>query len=271
MRITLLTMGIVALSATMNATAEDAQSPVSPAAQQPVWTVAEDAALLEKGRISSRKKALVRLGASADPAADAVLLAQFNHYQASELPPAIWLELFEAAAKRNNPELKALLAKREETLAKSVDPLLRFQECLEGGDGEKGREIFTKKAEAGCIRCHSIDGKGGAIGPELTWLRNSVQRTHVLESIVLPNSQTATGFPSAMLKMKNGEEISGVVSSDGESETVITSVADGKKRTVNTLDVASRTPLPSPMPPHFGAVLDKRTLRDLVEFLAVGD
>lgn len=271
MRIAVAAFGIASAPSVMNSHAEDAPPPVNAAGQQPAWTVAEDAALLEKGRISSRKKALLRLGASADPAADAVLLAQFKRYEASELPPAIWLELFEAAAKRNHPELRALLAKREETLAKSPDPQARFQECLEGGDGEKGREIFTKKAEAGCIRCHSIDGKGGVIGPELTWLRNSVQRTHILESILLPTSQTATGFQSAALKLKNGEELSGVVSAESDTEITITSVTDGKKRKVNANDVASRTPLPSPMPPHFGAVLDKRAIRDLVEFLAVGD
>lgn len=237
----------------------------------PATSVAEDAALLEKGRISSRKRALTRLGSSPDPAADAVLIAHFKRFQSGQMPPAIWLEFLEAAAKRSNPELKALLAKREETLAKSVDPLARFQECLEGGDGESGRKIFTTKPEAGCIRCHSIEGKGGAIGPDLTWLRNSVQRTHILEAILLPNSTIATGFQSAALKLKDGEEVSGVVSSEGAGEIAITSVADGKKRPVNPDDVASRVPLPSPMPPHFGAILDKRVIRDLVEFLAVGD
>jgi putative heme-binding domain-containing protein len=271
MRTAPLAAGIAALAWLSNTSGEDAPSPDAAAGQQPGWTVAEDAALLEKGRITSRKKALLRLGASPDPAADAVLLAQFRRYESSELPPAIWLELFEAAAKRDNPELKALLAKREATLAKSADPLTRFQECLEGGDGEKGREIFTKKPEAGCIRCHSIDGKGGAIGPELTWLRNSVQRTHILESIILPSSQIATGFQSAALKLKSGEELSGVVSAESDTEITITSVVDGTKRTVNANDVTCRTSLPSPMPPHFGAVLDKRAIRDLVEFLAAGD
>jgi hypothetical protein len=48
-------------------------------------------------------------------------------------------------------------------------------------------------------------------------------------------------------------------------------VVDGKKTKVKTADITERTPLPSPMPPHFGAVLDKRAIRDLVEFIAVGD
>ena len=241
------------------------------AAPGPAWSIEEDAALLEKGRISSRKKALARLGANPDPAADAILLAAFRRFEASELPPAIWLDLFEAAAKRNHPDLKAMLARREEKLAKSVDPLARYQECLEGGDGAAGREIFMKKAEAGCVRCHTVDGKGGAIGPDLTWLRNSVSRTHILESIVMPDSQIATGFQSAALTLKGGEIVAGVVSAEDPDQVTVTAVADGKKRSVPAGQVETRTALPSPMPPHFGAVLDKRAIRDLVEFLAAGD
>jgi hypothetical protein len=62
-----------------------------------------------------------------------------------------------------------------------------------------------------------------------------------------------------------------VVTFESNDELTITSVADGKKRTLKTADIAERTPLPSPMPPHFGAVLSKREIRDLVEFLAEGD
>jgi cytochrome c2 len=33
------------------------------------------------------------------------------------------------------------------------------------GDAESGRRLFTQKS---CLRCHSINGRGGAIGPDLT-------------------------------------------------------------------------------------------------------
>src|SRR3989338_8707538 len=34
-------------------------------------------------------------------------------------------------------------------------------------DPLKGRAVF---AEKGCIRCHSVLGEGGTLGPDLTWL-----------------------------------------------------------------------------------------------------
>src|SRR5688500_656897 len=62
----------------------------------PAPTVAEDAALLDKGRLGARRRALARLATNPDPEADTVLLAQFERYHAAELPPALWLDFFEA-------------------------------------------------------------------------------------------------------------------------------------------------------------------------------
>lgn len=250
--------------------AEDGVKPAATAVQEK-RTIAEETAVLEKGRISARQRAFARLGVHSDAAADDVLRKQFESYRSGELRPTLWLDLFEAMAKRKNAEFKKLLAEREERLAKSPDPLRRFEECLEGGNGEVGRAIFTKKPEAGCIRCHAVDGKGGQIGPELTWLRNATERSHVLESIILPNSVVAPGFESVVLKLKSGETVAGVVRGESAEEITLASFADGKRSTVKVSGIAERTPLPSPMPQHFGHVLDKRAIRDLVEFIAAGD
>jgi quinoprotein glucose dehydrogenase len=245
--------------------------PSAPAQEQTARTVADEVATLAKGRTHAQQRALARLGAQTDPEADKVLLTQFARYRTGQLPLALWLDLFEAAAKRDNPTLKAMLAEREHEVEKSTDPLMRFRECLEGGDADAGRIILTRKPEAGCVRCHSVVGQGGQIGPDLTWLRHSTDRIRVLESLILPNSTIAMGYQSALLKLKNGEEISGVVSFESPDDLTLVSVVDGKKRTLKTAEIVERTPLPSPMPPHFGAVLSKREIRDLIEFLAVGD
>ncbi len=233
--------------------------------------VADEIAVLGHGRIRAQQHALARLAAQTDPEADKVLLAQFERFRAGQLPVALWLDLFEAAAKRDNAALKAALAERQRESEKTKDPIERFRECLEGGDGEAGRAIFTKKPEAGCVRCHSVDGKGGQIGPELTWHRHTTERAHLLESLIVPNATMAVGYQCALLKLTGGEEISGVITAETADELTLTSVVDGKKRVLKIAGIAERTPLPSLMPPHFGAVLSKREIRDLIEFLASGD
>lgn len=246
---------------------------VTVAADEPVpaRTVADEAALLQKGRGRPQKNALARLSLSTDPEADNVLLAQFERLRAGEFPPALWLDLFDAAAKRQHPALKKALADREAELAKSNDPLMRFRECLEGGDSEAGKALFEKTPEPGCIRCHALEGRGGEIGPDLTWLRNSAERSNLLESVVLPNGTMAIGYQSAAIQLKNGEELAGVITHDNPSDFVFTNATDGKKRTIQNADVVKRTTLPSPMPPHFGTALTKRQIRDVIEYLATGE
>ena len=262
---------VIAIAIAICARSHAQESPKRAAPARPERTIAEEIAVLEKGRLSAKQRAFARLGTHPDPAADGVLRAQFQRYRSHELPPTVWLDLFEAMAKRGNAEFKALLAERDAELAKSADPLRRFEECLEGGNGEQGRAIFTKRPEAGCIRCHAMDGKGGQIGPELTWLRKATERIHILESIILPNSTIATGFDSVALKLKNGHTVAGVVRGESATDITLASFVDGKRSTVKLSKVVERTPLPSPMPPAFGQVLGKRAIRDLVQFIAAGE
>ena len=265
----LLRQRLAVLVSLATATALAQESPAPSIA--PARSVAEEAALLEKGRTSAQQRALARLATRVDPVADDLLLAQFARYRGGTLPPALWLDLFEAAAKRSDPRVQAILAESERELEKSSDPLTRFRMCLVGGDGEAGRDIFTKKPEAACIRCHTIDGAGGQIGPDLTWHRHSVEPIRILESIILPNSTIALGFQPATLTLKSGDELTGVITQEGSDELTLTSIVDGKRQRLQTCDIAERHPLPSPMPPSFGAMLSRREIRDLVEFLAQGD
>jgi putative heme-binding domain-containing protein len=221
-----------------------------------------------KNAIRSQQEMVAKLGAAAGPDADRKLLALLERYRAHELPAALWLEVFEAAAKRENPEVKARLAEIRDALEKSRDPVSRFRDCLEGGDAEAGRIIFTQKPEAGCIRCHRVSGEGGEIGPDLTTLRQATDRVFILESIIDPNAVTTSGFQNVLLKMKDGESVSGIISFESADDITITSVTDGKKRKLKIDDIAERTPLPSAMPPGFGLTLGKRAIRDLVEFIA---
>jgi hypothetical protein len=73
------------------------------------------------------------------------------------------------------------------------------------------------------------------------------------------------------MTLKNGETVAGIPHEVDSEKLDLTSFADGTKRRLKLADITSRIPLPSPMPPHFGQALDKRAIRDLVEFLAAGD
>ncbi|HEY3898473.1 MAG TPA: c-type cytochrome [Chthoniobacter sp.] len=225
-------------------------------------------AVLEKGELREQQEAMMALGNQPGAEADRALLAQFDRYASGKLPVGLWLEFFDAVAKRKNPKLQARLTEHQEKVSSSRDPLTQYRECLEGGNAESGREIFTKKVEAGCIRCHRVNGEGGEIGPDLSAIRQVSDRLFILESIVDPNAVIAAGFQNVMLTFKNGDTAWGIANFESDDQIILTSPVDGKKHTYVTADIVDRTPLPSAMPPGFGLILGKRAIRDLIEFLA---
>ena len=62
------------------------------------------------------------------------------------------------------------------------------------GEVKAGNAIFHKHLVAGCIRCHSLGGKGGAIGPALDGIAARKQRDYIYQSLVNPTAQLAEGF-----------------------------------------------------------------------------
>jgi len=178
--------------------------------------------------------------------------------------------LIEAAAHRDNPEIKRRLAERENKLAEDKDPMAKWRDCLEGGNAKHGHQVFAEKAEAACMRCHKWKGEGGDVGPDLAKISQPHNRDYILESIVDPNAKIAPGYDSVLLTLNSGDVLLGILNAENANELTITNIADGKRQTIKTADIKERAHAPSPMPPGLADVLGKHDLRDVVEFLAAG-
>jgi quinoprotein glucose dehydrogenase len=250
---------------TLLATARQLAAKISPAE-----AVKLNAAVLDSGTIPEKQEALATLGTLPGPQADAALLAQLDLLATGKLPIALRLDLVEAAAQRDNPEIKRRLAERENNLLQDKDPLAKWRDCLEGGNAAHGHQVFAEKAEAACMRCHSWKGVGGDVGPDLSKISQPHNRDYILESIVDPNAKIAPGYDSLLLTLNSGDILLGIVNKETADEVTVTNIADGKHQTIKTADIKERTHAPSPMPPGLADVLGKHDLRDVVEFLAAG-
>jgi mono/diheme cytochrome c family protein len=77
------------------------------------------------------------------------------------------------------------------------------------GDPEAGKEVFTSAAQPPCGQCHTYEAAGttAEVGPNLDETLADKDAAFILESIVNPSAEIATGFTDAMPK-DYGEKLS---------------------------------------------------------------
>jgi quinoprotein glucose dehydrogenase len=221
--------------------------------------------VLEKGTVGEKQNVLVTLGGIQEAAAKDVLVKQLDAFLAGQLGPELQLELLEAAAKYESEEVKSRLKAYEASLDPK-DTLAPYRVALVGGNAAAGKKVFMEKAEASCLRCHKVKNDGAEVGPILTGVGARQTREYLLESIVDPNAKIAEGFETMMLTLKDGSIHAGILKAESSEELTImppTGTAEKLKKS----EIAAREKGMSAMPP-LGAVLSKRDLRDVVEFMA---
>jgi quinoprotein glucose dehydrogenase len=236
---------------------------------KPAGAMAQIERALQNGTLGEKQSALGTLGNMKEKEADDLLTGWVDRLVKGEVPAEMQLDVIEAASKRDSAEMKAKLQAFEAKFAKE-DELAPYRVALSGGNIEDGKKIFFERAEAACVRCHKIAGQaseGGEVGPELTKVGATKDRSYILESIVFPNKNIAEGFQSVLVTTKDGTSFAGVVKSETDAELVLNSPEDGIVK-VKKADITARERGISSMPEGLGTLLSRRDLRDLVEFLS---
>jgi putative membrane-bound dehydrogenase-like protein len=62
------------------------------------------------------------------------------------------------------------------------------------GDPKRGEDLFFNSPTAACATCHTVGGKGGAIGPILDGIAVRSAKDYIVQSLVEPNAKLAKGF-----------------------------------------------------------------------------
>ncbi len=125
-----------------------------------------------------------------------------------------------------------------------------------------GHAVFLKN----CAMCHSIDGQGGAIGPQL----DGVGKWGVgplTEKILDPNRNISENFRNYTLKLRDGKVLSGLYRRD-EGQVIVFADASGQEFSVSKQDIverkASKTTL---MPSQFVNTISQDDFYALISFL----
>src|ERR1700691_1623351 len=82
------------------------------------------------------------------------------------------------------------------------------------GNAAHGKELFY--GDANCSLCHTVEGKGGRLGPELTAVGGSRTRGSIIDSVRNPSQRLAWGLTESTKEFPQEYETITVVTADGK-------------------------------------------------------
>jgi putative heme-binding domain-containing protein len=138
-----------------------------------------------------------------------------------------------------------------------------FPELL-GGSWARGRKVFFGEP-AGCSKCHTVQGLGGVIGPDLS---NLVHRDYasVVRDITEPSFAINPDYITYVVALKDGRLLTGAVRTQGEQ--LLIGDEKGQVTTIERSAVEQLTPAPkSVMPEGLPKTLGPEAMKDLLTFL----
>jgi putative heme-binding domain-containing protein len=140
----------------------------------------------------------------------------------------------------------------------------RLAASIRGGSGvpKPGKQVFDQH----CSRCHTLFGRGGKVGPDLTTYRRDDLETMLL-NIVNPSAEIREGYSTRVVATADGRVLSGVLIEEDQNVVRLRG-SDGAELALarNQID-AMRTATTSLMPEGLLKDLTDQQLRDLFAYL----
>jgi putative membrane-bound dehydrogenase-like protein len=130
-------------------------------------------------------------------------------------------------------------------------------------DPAKGRMVFNTY----CASCHKYGGSGGAVGPDLSGIKNKFDKVSLLDAIVNPSAAIVFGYEPWLINVKGGESLYGFITSENANTVVVKDIA-GASHTVQTANIVKKEKqLSSLMPDPATNKMTEQQLADVVAYL----
>ena len=157
--------------------------------------------------------------------------------------------------------------------AKEIHSLVGYLRSLQGkgeaqalpGDPPHGKELFFGKGE--CSSCHTVSGKGGFLGPDLTNHAATSSAAAIHDEIIKSPRVPPSGYRSAVLTTANGERLEGLIRNE-DNFSVQLQTKDGsfhffRKSDLQKLEYSDGSLMPS----DYRSRLTESELNDLASYL----
>ncbi|MGH9630759.1 MAG: c-type cytochrome [Bryobacteraceae bacterium] len=135
------------------------------------------------------------------------------------------------------------------------------------GNADRGSALFFNKA--GCAVCHSVAGRGGMLGPDLSNVGVTRTLMQLRESIFDPNARIEAGFAAATAVLATGGTLEGVIKNQNNYSVQLLD-AKGRLHLLWRSNLrALKEPEGSLMPAGYEQTLSKTEIEDLLAFLSL--
>ena len=192
------------------------------------------------------------------------LLSAIEHkqLQRGDLAPEHWTQL------KSHPD-KQVAVKAQE-LDKSVDVSSAEMEAVvkklmpiaeQKGNAVRGKELFT----TACAVCHTFNGEGAKIGPDLTGV-GAKPKADILIEIIDPNRSVEANYRMWTVTTKDGGNYSGQLDSETATSVDILDTT-GRKHTLQRKDIAEMNASALSVMPQGFDQLPPEDLASILEFL----
>jgi putative heme-binding domain-containing protein len=138
------------------------------------------------------------------------------------------------------------------------------------GNSEHGRQLLlgSMKNDLQCMKCHTIRGQGGHVGPELSVIGKKAGRDNLFESILYPSKAIADQYVTWIISTKKGVDYSGLIVEE-TPEQVILRDANGTDHQIAKKDIDARDKSKvSLMPDNLLVYMTEDDLVDIVDYLS---
>ena len=175
------------------------------------------------------------------------------------------------AVGRNDAELSAALAAAA-GIAMQDKPLSPAEieklsaAVMTEGDAARGELVF-RRDDLSCLKCHSISGAGGDIGPDLSGIGPSNPIDHLVTSIVDPDAAVKEQFATQNIVTEEGIVVTGIVANE-TADVLTLRTAEGLDRVIPKADILDHQSGGSLMPKGLVKFMTRAELLDLVRFLS---
>jgi putative heme-binding domain-containing protein len=137
------------------------------------------------------------------------------------------------------------------------------------GDPVQGKKLFfDSEGKANCGKCHMVNGKGGKVGPQLSFVGTSRTKDFLLESILKPKAVITSGYSSILILTKKGKFITGVKKNEDDSSIDLMD-KEGNALHISKAEIKKyKTQKISTMPGNFEDILTQEEIRNLLAYLS---